>query len=91
MKRRIALLVPLIAAAGVHAQSDELIRVEHCHTSRTTEARAECEKRRQDFERVYRREQQLKRLDAARKEKKGTLCFTRKATQETVCPNQAMP
>jgi hypothetical protein len=77
----------VVAGTPPHVLADELLRVDHCHTSRTTDDRAQCEKRRKDLETAYRREQLMKQLDAARKEKHSTLCFTRKSTQETVCPN----
>jgi hypothetical protein len=87
--RHLLFLLAWLASASspAHAFGEELIRVEHCHTSRTPQARAECEQRRQDLERAYRRERQQKRLDDARAAKNSTLCFTRKATQEVVCPN----
>jgi hypothetical protein len=84
-----SLLLALLVATSANAVAlgEEPIRVEHCHTSRTPDARAECEQRRKQVEEAYRRERQRKRIDEARAAKKGTLCFTRKATQELVCPN----
>jgi hypothetical protein len=88
MKIRTLLLALLVAASpAAHALGDELLRVEQCQASRTPQARAECDQRRKELEQAYRRERQQKRLDEARAEKNGTLCFTRKATRETVCPN----
>lgn len=89
MNRRIVLLAGLlvVGAPAYAAWGDELIRVEQCHTSRTPQARADCERRRNELERAYRRERQQKLIDESRAQRNSTLCFKRGATREAVCPN----
>ena len=80
--------VSLAATMGpVHAFDGEPLRVEHCHASPSPVARIECEKRQKEREDAQRRELQVKRIEDARAKKNSSLCFTRKETGETICPN----